>query len=159
MIRDATVDDVEAIAELAAARRADYEQAQPRFWRRAVDAVEVHRPWLAELVRDPDVISLVAYGDDGELAGYAVATVVPSPPVYDPGGPTGLVDDFQLADPDRWPTLGLELLATVRARLASRGVVQLVVVCGQHDVAKCAALTAAGLSVASEWYVQPVDPA
>jgi len=159
VIRDAISADVDAIAALAEARRADYELAQPQFWRRAVDAVEVHRPWLAELVRDPDVVSLVATGTEGQLAGYAVATVVPSPPVYDPGGPTGLVDDFQLADPGRWSTLGVELLAAVRERLAARGVVQLVVVCGQHDVAKRAALTTAGLAVASEWYVQPVDPA
>ena len=159
MIRDATSADVDAIAALAEARRADYERAQPQFWRRAVDAVEVHRQWLAAMVTDADVVSLVASGDDGELDAYAFATVVPSPPVYDPGGPTGLVDDFQLCDPTRWSSLGVELLAAVRERLASRGVVQLVVVCGQHDLAKRTALTAAGLTVASEWYVQPVDPA
>jgi len=158
VIRDATSADVDAIAELAEGRRADYEMAHPQFWRRAVDAVEIHRPWLATMVSDADVVSLVASGIDGELAGYAFATVVPSPPVYDPGGTTGLVDDFQLADPDRWSTLGAELLAAVRELLAARGVVQIVVVCGQHDDAKRAALTAAGLSVASEWYVQPVEP-
>ena len=158
MIRDATAVDVDAIASLAEARRADYERAQPQFWRRAVDAVEVHRPWLAAMVVDADVVSLVASDDDGELIGYAFACLVPSPPVYDPGGPTGLVDDFQLANPTLWSTVGVGLLAAVRERLAARGVVQLVVVCGRHDDAKRAALTSAGLAVASEWYVQPIDP-
>jgi hypothetical protein len=159
VIRDATDSDVEAIAVLAETRRVDYEQAQPQFWRRAVDAVEVHRPWLAQMVRDPNVVSLVAVSGDRGLAGYAFGTVVPSPPVYAPGGPTGLIDDFQIADPGDWPVLGVELLAAARQRLAALGVAQIVVVCGQHDQPKRDALVLAGLSAASEWYVQPVGRA
>lgn len=157
MIRDATGSDVESIAALAETRRVDYEQAQPQFWRRAVNAVAVHRPWLAEMVRDPDVVSLVALDADRGLIGFAFGTVVLSPPVYAPVGPTGLIDDFQIADPAQWATLGVELLAVARERLAARGVAQLVVVCGQHDQAKRQALALAGLSVASEWYVLPID--
>jgi hypothetical protein len=159
VIRDATDSDVDVIAALAETRRVDYEQAQPQFWRRAVDAVEVHRPWLAEMVRDPDVVSLVALDGDQRLAGYAFGTVVPSPPVYAPGGPTGLIDDFQIADQGEWATLGVELLSTARQRLAALGVVQIVVVCGQHDQPKREALALAGLSIASEWFVQPIDRA
>lgn len=157
MIRDATDSDVDAIAALAEIRREDYEQAQPQFWRRAVNAVEVHRPWLAQMVRDPNVISLVANSVDRGLTGYAFGTVVPSPPVYAPGGPTGLIDDFQLRDPGEWAVLGVELLAAARQRLAALGVAQIVVVCGQHDQPKREALDLAGLSLASEWYVQPIS--
>ncbi len=159
MISDATDSDVEAIAALAETRRVDYERAQPQFWRRSVDAVEVHRPWLAEMVRDPDVVSLVALDGDRGLAGYAFGTVVAAPPVYAPGGPTGLIDDFQVADTGEWSTLGVELLAAARERLAALGVVQIVVVCGRHDQPKREALGTAGLSIASEWYVQPIERA
>jgi hypothetical protein len=159
VIRDATDPDVEQIAALAETRREDYEQAQPQFWRRAENAVGIHRPWLAEMVRDPDVVSLVALDGDRGLAGYAFGTVASSPPVYAPGGPTGLIDDFQIADPAEWGGLGVQLLVAARERLAARGVAQIVVVCGRHDQPKREALALAGLSVASEWYTQTIDRA
>jgi hypothetical protein len=157
VISDAADADVQAIAALAETRRVDYEQAQPQFWRRAVNAVDVHRPWVAEMVRNPDVVSLVALDGDRRLVGYVFGTVVPSPPVYAPGGPTGLIDDFQIADPGEWATIGVELLVAARERLAALGVVQIVVVCGQHDQPKREALGSAGLAIASEWYVQSID--
>jgi hypothetical protein len=159
VIREATDSDIDSIAALAAARRTDYERAQPQFWRRAANAVEVHRPWLAEMVRDPDVVSLVGAGGEHGVGGYVFGTVAPSPPVYAPGGPTGLIDDFSVAAPSLWDTLGVDLLVAARERLATRGIAQIVVVCGAHDEPKRIALVAAGMSLASEWYVQPVDRA
>jgi GNAT superfamily N-acetyltransferase len=154
VIADATADDVDDIAELAAARRADYEVAQPRFWRVAEHALEKHRPYLAAQVEDSDVVSLVARSE-GRLTGFIFAAMTSAPPVYDPGGPTGFVDDFAVASPDLWDEVGRALLAEARKRLAARGASQVVVVCGHHDVPKLRALLASGLSRASDWLVAP----
>ena len=159
MIREARANDVQAIADVAEQRRVDYEGAQPQFWRRAANAVDVHGPWLATMVADPDVVSIVATSEDGTLTGYAFGTVVPAPPVYEPGGPTGFIDDFAVVDPERWPDVGVQLLAEARQRLARQGVAQIVVVCGHHDQRKRAALAQAGLAVVSQWYMQHVDRA
>jgi L-amino acid N-acyltransferase YncA len=158
VLRDATPEDVAAIAGMAADRRAAYEQAQPQFWRRAARAVEVHTPWLSRLVADPEVIALVAVDDDGTVVGYVMATIVATPPVYDPGGPTGVIDDVGVADPELWPTCGRALLDAARDRLRAVGACQLVVVCGHHDQAQRDVLLGAGMSLASEWYVAPIAP-
>jgi hypothetical protein len=153
VIRDAELTDLDAIAALADARRVDYERAQPQFWKRADDAVDQHRPWLAHLLTSDEVISLTAVDAAGELTGFLFATLVAAPPVYAPGGPTGLIDDFAVAASDLWATTGVELLQAARAELLARGAAQVVVVCGAHDEPKRAALAATGLGVASEWFV------
>jgi GNAT superfamily N-acetyltransferase len=157
VIVDATAADVDSVAALAAARRADYEVAQPRFWRVAGDALEQHRSYLAAQVEDPSVVSLVARSER-RLDGFLFATIVQSPPVYDPGGPTGFVDDFAVASPDLWDGVGRALLSEARQRLAARGASQVVVVCGHHDAPKLTVLLASGLSPASDWLVAPVTP-
>ncbi len=117
--------------------------------------VEKYLPWLRAQVEDPDVVTLVVRTATA-IDGYVFASIVGAPPVYDPGGPTGVVDDFAVADPSLWPTVGMDLLDEARKRLATRGVVQVVVVVGHHDAAKRAALLAAGLTAASEWLVGPL---
>ena len=129
VLTEANLDDVAEIAALAAVRREAYEAAQPQFWRRASDAVEKHMPWLRAQVEDPDVVALVVRSA-GSLDGFVFASVVGAPPVYDPGGPTGVVDDFAVAAPSLWPTAGRDLLDEVKKRLVARGVAQVVVVCG-----------------------------
>lgn len=39
----------------------------------------------------------------GELAGFAVGTIVTAPPIYDPGGPICVIDDFAVADSGSGP--------------------------------------------------------
>jgi len=156
-VRPASLGDVEAVVELAAARRAHYETYQPVFWRPAADAAARQRPHLAGLVEDPEVITLVAVADHDEVMGYVIATVAPAPPVYDPGGLTCMVDDFTVADPRDWDTVGVALLRAVSHAAAGRGAAQVVVVTAHLDEAKRAALAGSGLSVASEWWVRPLD--
>ncbi len=67
------------------------------------------------------------------------------------GWAAGLIGDLQVADPGRWGTLGVDLLVATRERLADRVVMQIVVVCREHDQRRRDALTRAGLSLASEW--------
>lgn len=157
MIRTATADDVPAIAALAARTREQYQQYERQFWRISADADEVHPLWLAHLVDDEGTVALVADDDDGDFAGYAFGTVTFVPPVFDPGA-TATVDDFAVRDDALWPTLGADLLTEAKRRLAEKKVVQIVVVCGHRDTAKRAMLQQLDLSLASEWYVGPVEP-
>ncbi len=157
-IRTATAEDLDAVVELAAAARAEQALHQPVFWRPAPDARDRHRPFLAGQIADDNVISLVAT-DPNTVVGFAVGVLHPAPPVYDPGGPTCTVDDFALDDPQRWASTGTDLLREVRSRAAALGAVQVVVVVGDHDHAKQAALAAAGLTAASQWWTAPIGDA
>ncbi len=151
-IRVASSEDLDDILELAGARRRQYAVYQPVFWRAAADAVDQQRPYLAGLLQDGQVIAFVAVTDSA-LRGFALGTVIASPPVYDPGGPTCLVDDFTVADPVDWPTIGVELLRAVGQAARQRGAAQIVVITAHLDTAKRTALAASGLSLASEWWV------
>jgi len=155
-VRSAAPGDVDAVVRLAASRRAQYETYQPVFWRPAADAAARQRTYLAGLIDDPAVISLVAV-TDRDVTGFAIATVEPAPPVYEPGGLTCLVDDFVVADPRDWPTVGVVLLRALSRAAQERGAAQIVVVTAQLDGAKRAVLAASGLSVASEWWVRPLN--
>ncbi len=155
-VRPASLGDVKAMAELAATRRAQYETYQPVFWRPAEDAAARQRPYLAGLIQDPEVITLVAVADH-YVSGFVIATVAPAPPVYDPGGLTCMVDDFTVADPRNWPTVGVALLRAVSHAALEGGAAQVVVVTAHLDEAKRAALAENGLSLASEWWVRPLD--
>ncbi len=152
----ATKDDVDEVAALADARRREYELQQPLFWRPADDALDRHRTYLTGLVDAADHVFLVTRRA-GRLSGFVIGRLVPSPPVYEPGGLTCLVDDFAVAEPDEWASLGVALLRAVVHHARAGGAVQAVVVTGHHDEAKRQALRAAGLTVASEWWVAPID--
>lgn len=154
-VTPATLDDVQEIAALAQQRRLAYQEAQPQFWKVAPDAVEQHTPYLSQLLAREETVAFVARDRD-QFLGYVLGTLVPAPPVYAPGGPSGFIDDFAVADPDTWDTIGAALLTAARDELALRGAAQIVVVCGHHDTPKMNALLTAGLTRASEWLVAPV---
>ncbi|WP_327087426.1 hypothetical protein OIE66_34630 [Nonomuraea sp. NBC_01738] len=139
-----------------ALRRETYERYQPVFWRRAAGATESHTAFLTKLVASESVLCLVSE-DDGVMTGFAVATLVPSPPVYDPGGLTCTLDDFAVTSDSAWTTTGLALLRAICAEAAARGAAQVVVVCAHEDEAKRQALRLAGLTIASEWWTAPLD--
>jgi GNAT superfamily N-acetyltransferase len=153
-IRAASIDDLEGMLLMADVRRRRYAAYQPVFWRPAAGALELQRPYLAELLADERVIALVAVEADA-LQGFVLAQLVGSPAVYDPGGQTCLVDDFVVADPADWPGVGVALLRAVHLAARSRGAAQIVVVTAHLDEPKRAALAASGLSMASEWWVGP----
>ncbi len=156
-IRSAKDEDAVAIAELLRLRRIEYEAYQPTFWREAKDSTEKHLPHLREMLARPDVIALVAQRDDGTLAGALIASLVPAPPVYAPGGPTCAIDDYWVQDPREWGTTGKALLSQAMRRAKEQfGAAQAVVVCAQRDLPKRALLEAASYSVASEWWTKPL---
>jgi GNAT superfamily N-acetyltransferase len=153
-VRYAVAADVNAMAAMASDRRSQYAQYQPVFWRPASNAEEAHRAYLAKLVNDHDVITLVSE-ESGALNGFVVATITGAPPVYDPGGRTCQIDDFVVA-PGQWATAGTRLLKSAIEHARERGAVQVVVVTAHLDQAKREALRACGLSIASEWWVSDI---
>jgi len=152
-IRRAIEADLSHMVTIAEAKRVEYEGYSPVFWRKAPDASPKHERYLQSLLTGTDVIALVAQAGD-RVAGFVIGVMTTAPPVYNPGGPVCIVDDFAVATPEEWRTVGGALLAAVAQEAKGRGAVLVVVVCAQRDHAKRALLRDAGLSVASEWHVQ-----
>jgi hypothetical protein len=143
-VRQARADDVDAMADLAERKRQQYAAYAPRFWRPAPDGREKHLPFLGvQLTRD-DTVALVADAADPDAAysldGFLIAR-------------DGGVDDFAVAAPEMWPTVGAALLRTAERESAARGVGRMVLVCGAKDAAKAEMLRAAGYAVVERWYV------
>lgn len=156
-IRAAVQADVAAMSDLAASRREQYARYQPVFWRPAAGGRDKHRNYLAGLVADSLVITLVSE-EDTQVTGFLIATLVSAPPVYDPGGLTCQIDDFTVAHDEKWTATGPALLTAGLAEAARRGAVQAVVVTAHLDHLKRQALRSCGLEVASEWWVTPHLP-
>lgn len=150
-----TIDDVPQVADLAHLKREQYAEYQPQFWRVADGAVEMHTPFVEHMAKDDSFVALVATHGES-VVGFITGRLVPSPPVYNPGGPAGYVDDYHVASPDLWATIGRDLLKAATEELGTRGAVQMVVVCGHLDDEKRAALSTSGLTIASEWYVASI---
>ena len=143
--------------DLAAQRRADYAIHQPRFWRPADDARNRQAEYFASLLVDPQALVMVNCDQTDGVAGFVIARLIGPPPVYDPGGLTCLVDDFVVRDASDWSTIGGALIDAVRVWASGHGASQLVAVAGRHDQPKRDALRSAGLSVASEWWVDGLE--
>ena len=156
-IRAATEADLPAILELAAAKRDEHATYSPVFWRVAEDAAERQTVFFRnQRIQNPQALTLVAECD-GSIVGFIMAQVHAAPPVYDPGGPVCSVDDFTVATPELWHTTGEELLHEAKRWAQERGAVLIIVVTAQRDTAKRTMLAATGATVASEWWVQPLD--
>jgi len=149
IIREATRADVPRMVELSAAKRSQYEGFEPVFWRKAEKADEKQAAFF-EAQLDKKNITTFVFDRDGILDGFLVAAVIPAPPVYDPGGPTCVIDDFCVADPGLWPTTGGALLAETRGKVRPLGAVQVVVMCGEKDWAKRSFLDAEGYGTATQ---------
>jgi hypothetical protein len=142
-VRDAMSGDVSAIVALLDAKRAEYERYSRVFWRRAVDAVAVHEPFVKALVDQDDPVALVQDGDC-RMDGAVIAL---------PRADDWLVDDFAVRDPTLWDTIGAALLDEVRHRVAGSTVT---VVCAERDRAECRLLRTAGGILRQQWWVRPL---
>jgi hypothetical protein len=152
-IRPATTADVPAILDIAEAKREEYQRYQPTFWRKAGDSREKHRPHLESLVENERVICRV-HETDGLVDGFIFVSLVPAPPVYDPGGPVCLVDDFATKDPSGWDSFGAALLDDVIVEAKQRGAILAVVIAGHVDQPKRAMLAGVGYQIASAWHTK-----
>ena len=153
--RSATTRDLGAVVQMVSDRRRIYEEFQPVFWRRAPDSTQIALRFLESQIGMDGVHFLVAEEDD-EILGFLIASKMRTPPVYDPGGSTYQIDDFCVRDASLWRTVGATLLDEVRRLLADTDAAQIVVVCGDRDRAKADFLASEGLTVASNWWTQPL---
>lgn len=155
MLRTATPADMEAILDLAEARRHQYQEYQPVFWRKAPDSREKQRPFLTALLQRENVFALV-HETGSRLDGFLIGAIVPTPPVYAAGGPTCSVDDYCVATPDLWATVGAALLDAAAHEARTRGAVQMVVVTANRDIPKRSMLAEQRYTIASEWWTRPL---
>lgn len=152
-IRPAAPADLPAIIALSEEKRTQYEPYQPVFWKKAADSAEKHMAFLPAQMARENVITLV-HEVDGRIDGFIIGTIVPSPPVYAPGGPTCAVDDYWVAGGADWNGVGAAPLDGVSRWARERGAAQMVVVTAQRDLAKAGMLREEAYSVASEWWVR-----
>ena len=147
----ATIEHMKSIVQLSYQKRRNYEKAQPLFWQYAEGAEEIQAKWFGELLTRDDHIILVAKSNK-EITGFIIGRIVPCPEVY-AAGLTLMIDDFCVASPHLWDTVGSSLVKEIRAIAQTKYVKQIVVVSGHHDDAKRKFLKDIGLNIASEWYV------
>jgi len=155
VIRTATQTDIAAILDLAEARRIQYQEYQPVFWRKAPDSREKQQPFLSAFIQRDNVFALV-HETDGRVDGFLIGAIVPTPPVYAAGGPTCSVDDYCVADPGAWESTGAALLEAASDAARDRGAVQMVVVCANRDLPKRTMLNGQAYTIASEWWTRPL---
>ncbi len=152
-IRKATKDDLPAILDIAEAKREEYQRYQPTFWRQAGDSRDQHEAFLRTLVDNENVIVRVRE-THGVVDGFIIGNLLPAPPVYNPGGPICLVDDFATKAAEGWVAFGAALLNEVTTEAKRRGAVLAAVISGHLDQPKRAMLASAGYGVASEWHTK-----
>jgi hypothetical protein len=150
-IRPARARDIDAMVLLIEARRAAYERYEPIFWRRARNAAGKTKLFYRYLLWRRSAVVLVA-SVEGAVAGFLIASVARVPPIYAPGGPTAVIDDFAVASAEDWMTVGNALLAEARSIGRKAGWCQIVVVCGSQDELKTAFLRTTDLRLASTWW-------
>ena len=102
-----------------------------------------------------DTVALVAEGA-GAIRGFAIGRLTPAPPVYAPGGPVCLVDDFCVLEAHHWLTVGEALLSHASTLIHEAGAAQIVVVGADRDLAKAEMLRRSDLTIASNWWTKPL---
>jgi len=148
LVRPATTEDASHIAAAADQKRRLYETFAPVFWRNHPDGVANQTPFLAAQLAGDSVAGFVAPGqgasDDAPLDGYILVNK------------DGYVDDYAVAAPENWPTVGRALLdaATGATQKLTNAPRRMLVVCGQKDAPKHALLASQGYHVAENWWVR-----
>lgn len=144
-IRPLTDADVLRVLELGEQKRREYQAYSPVFWRMSSQPRETFRPYTESQIENPQVVTL-AYEQSGKIKGFVLMNA------------RGGIDDFTVAKPELWPTVGAELLLAAGDAAHNRGIKSLLVVCGAGDIPKRTMLAAQGLTLATDWYVKPLSP-
>ena len=154
-VRKATASDIEAAIGLAEHSRRQYQKYQPTFWRKAADSIDKTRTFFTRLLAEPETFFLVAV-EGRQMLGFLIARKFPAPPVYARGGDTYLVDDFCVVEPHHWLSTGEALLSHAATLVHEHGAAQIVVTCGDRDLAKAEMLRRSDLTIASNWWTKPL---
>ncbi len=153
-IRAAQPSDIARVIELIEERRLQYQEYQPKFWRKAKNSAEAEHAYLESVLDNAVSIVLVHEREGGAVDGVIIGVLEQLPAVYDPRGPVCTVDDFVVASPELWNTVGVGLLNTLSREARERGAVHVAVGCGHLDRLKRTMLALHGYAIASEWYVK-----
>lgn len=153
MIRRVQPTDLDAILDLAAAKRAEYATHQPAFWRPARDGRAKQDAFLRRSLAGEDVVAFVSE-TGGAVDGFVIGTVLPAPAVFADDGPVCVVDDFATAGHDGWAAAGAALLEALADEARRRGATLIAVVSGHRDAHKRRMLARAGLVAESGWHVR-----
>jgi GNAT superfamily N-acetyltransferase len=154
-VRKATTTDIKTAVELAEKNRRQFQKYQPTFWHKSARSAAATETLFVRLVTEPDTFFLVAV-EGGQQQGFVIARKFPNPPVFDPGGDTWLIDDFCVAEPHLWLSIGEALLSHVSTLIHEHGGVQIVVVSADRDLAKTEMLRRSDLTIASNWWTKPL---
>lgn len=152
IISNARAYHIDAMVLLSDTKRQSYEKAQPQFWKRADNANEIQNQWFHTLLNQPDHILLVAEINT-QIKGFVIGKLIAAPDVYNPGGLTLMIDDFCVAEPCLWQSIGSVLLTEIKEQSKHKNVKQILIVCGHHDEPKKKFLKQSNLSITSNWYV------
>lgn len=107
-IRVAVPPDVLPMVELSEMKRTEYSTYSPVFWRKAEHAAEKQPLFFqAQLEQEQNIVPV--YEENQQIEGFLIASLVGAPPVYNPGGPVCVVDDFVVSSPELWETAGQNL--------------------------------------------------
>lgn len=154
-VRKATKKDVPQLVALSGKKRREYAKYQPLYWREAADSDAKQRPFFEKLLENEYVIALV-HEQDGVVDGFVTGALTGAPPIYDPGGPMLLIDEFCVADAALWESVGSLLLSSILHEGKNRKAVQSVVICGHQDEPKRKMLQAIGYDVLQEWWLRDI---
>lgn len=154
-IRAAEIADVESMVRLSERFRIALSAHSPTFWRKADDSFDKQVAWFRVLLPLQDIIALVAESDS-EIRGFVIGRLENAPPIYAPGGPVCLIDDFCVASDAEWASVGSELLGAVEGDARRRGAVLSVVICPRRGAAKRNFLREKGFEITTEWHIRRV---
>lgn len=144
-LRRAVAADVPRLLELGEAKRREYQTYSPTFWRISATPREAFAPFVQSQIEKSEHVALV-HEENWEVDGYLIANR------------DGYVDDYMVASPNLWPTVGAGLLTAASWQLRRRGIETLLVVCGRGDGPKRTALMSLGLRSTRKWYVRDLTP-
>lgn len=151
IVRAATSNDVASCVVIVQSARLQLSQFEPVFWRPSENSGAATLGWFTHLLSLSDTLFLVSEEQD-RVVGFLIARPLPVPPVYEPGGPAALIDDFAIENPSRWGEIGPSLLSAAREIIRARGFAQIVVVCPYKDASKMAVMAEAELSRTTAWW-------
>lgn len=150
-VRAATEADVPAMVAMSERERAQRENFEPEFFRKAARGAEAQAAFFAAQLTWKSVIALVNEAN-GAIDGFAIASLITAPPVYEPGGETALIDDFTVDRSELWESVGRDLFEAIVEEAKRRGAVGVVSICAHKDEVKRNFLRRLGLRVVSEWH-------
>lgn len=152
IVREATPDDLPALLQLAAERRAQYARYQPTFWREAAEAAQLQEQFFGQVFSEPGVLALVVERA-GTIEGFLIAALIPPPPVYAQRGPVCSIEDVWVAGGKDWDGAGRALLDAATQAARESDAVQMTIVGARQDEGLRAMLAGADYHTVSEQWL------